>query len=1433
MTHPRPSRVRALLLLAAAATAAGGSPAGANADRPADTTLQFQTNQHGKSWGIADKEWKHATELDLECTSYKDHDWSEVKESLWLYFRNRDAKLSGPSTSKTSAGRLALAADAAHRREKAEQRAAGHGHAEETDPETLQVPLAEEVEQQLVASLLQQAKRKTNSDCYIGVFCLGLFAISYMEPHVRSVVAMQAQHFLSVKYQDAIPLTYWDTLASGWPVFTILEFAGVQLQNDAAAGEVPDYVVRRIFEADLHQRLGPVVEGLKVGAGVGVAAGSSSSPSGDTGDNPFEFDEERQRGWTPLVADILYEDANDRRGSLFSPATDVIGVRRAGENPNTKNGISSSAVEQLLQFASADPSSSSAKGGQRQHQAPLRLRPLTPTEADFVAEEQGGLTQVMDAVLAHGTETLKKETNGEIQISVSDLEALVDFEHREERERAETSLLHQTGQDAIQTRLNLLQGVHALKTATIVVLQQQAMVESLRGSVRLERILREPHEAVRERNFVVQEGQSESATKSLRVVHEGQITASYLHWLVSNSAPPGPQYDQIHGSTNFIMKLAVLHGRDPRGVSEVLLGKSSQGADTQTVDAVTDAASPVRVALQILLGGAEGRGGGGAAGGTDKLRFSSRPFDQFARATAYFLLTEHVLGQMENCCEDAGGDALMAQISSQMGEKLKINVPRAMKTSAGNARHTSGNWTAAAAHSTSTQHPLFASPSELFSENSHGPNGVGSARYRALSMMARNLMLLGEMEIDWRVHTERQTLFSTLYEQALVSTELWPFFSVLRRIENYGRSFIVRHDKKILPESRVTLARAFNGAKVRGFREGNRLVPVQPVSAALPGLSGGGASDGHHDQLLASEIGWGCGGWMACRFARQADAALGVGDDASAASLARADAAGVTSLHHVAISGDSEQLEGVVATLNSLVRNSREPERVVVHYFITESELPRVVGALCCSFRIDTSDVAWTTGANGSRSPPDAAQSSVEILLRSRGKGEDEDVAYADSFFARDDAAQTAAGGSGPGIRRRIRAPDGTRVSGHEEYLVVDVGTKAMECLRSERGRRRLARHATFLLDGKLRVQFHLFDPEFRDLPAAAAGNEGAGGPQPHLTAAQNATIPFVTPFTEAEIAKKGNLTAPHNYVRFSLAQRLADSVKAVFYIDVDVVVRGDVGELMTEFFHWKGGETPPHEAELFPIATVPRANPISTFIHVWDRERMCRWVPAFSTPSFNAGVMLLNLYLWRKEGWDTRVREFFEEFGEGQSGGGYEMMLPPPSGSDVASTPGQQQVQSGSSSEMKTKTKKKKRPWIHGSQPPLLLLFGGGSAGPRGSFDRILHLPDSWNVVGLGHDCHSSLFDRGACQAKMDEQIGRAKLLHWTGPRKPWYIEGQVSTDLYGASLDAQTQTQSGDTGGWTRDTMYHRHLWREYSRHCWDAEKQALHVAGSDGIV
>ena len=72
---------------------------------------------------------------------------------------------------------------------------------------------------------------------------------------------------------------------------------------------------------------------------------------------------------------------------------------------------------------------------------------------------------------------------------------------------------------------------------------------------------------------------------------------------------------------------------------------------------------------------------------------------------------------------------------------------------------------------------------------------------------------------------------------------------------------------------------------------------------------------------------------------------------------------------------------------------------------------------------------------------------------------------------------------------------------------------------------------------------------------------------------------------------------------------------------------------------------------------------------------------------------------------------------------------------------------------------------WRHGSQPPLLLRFAA----------EALPLSPVWNLEGLG------------TRPIPAADIASAKILHWSGPRKPWHAD----------ALQAEP--------------------WQAYARHCW----------------
>jgi len=96
-----------------------------------------------KVWGSVDKDEKHAMELDLTCSSYEDYDWMKVKKMLWRYFQG------------------------------------------------------EQQNNELVVELIKIARGGVgSSDCYIGLFCLGIFTFVWMQP-VERKKAIEVDFFIT------------------------------------------------------------------------------------------------------------------------------------------------------------------------------------------------------------------------------------------------------------------------------------------------------------------------------------------------------------------------------------------------------------------------------------------------------------------------------------------------------------------------------------------------------------------------------------------------------------------------------------------------------------------------------------------------------------------------------------------------------------------------------------------------------------------------------------------------------------------------------------------------------------------------------------------------------------------------------------------------------------------------------------------------------------------------------------------------------------------------------------------------------------------------------------------------------------------------------------------------------------------------------------
>lgn len=184
--------------------------------------------------------------------------------------------------------------------------------------------------------------------------------------------------------------------------------------------------------------------------------------------------------------------------------------------------------------------------------------------------------------------------------------------------------------------------------------------------------------------------------------------------------------------------------------------------------------------------------------------------------------------------------------------------------------------------------------------------------------------------------------------------------------------------------------------------------------------------------------------------------------------------------------------------------------------------------------------------------------------------------------------------------------------------------------------------------------------------------------------------------------AKMSRLREPANYARYILWKLLGD-ISICLYLDTDVLVRKDLVIFMERY------STSKYLLGAFPRDWRPIRS--STFTKLKELGVNV----ANSLPSFNAGVLVLNLTMWRTVNADKAIREV---------------------------------------SLLNTKYKL----WdAYGSQPALLVMFGG---------ERFHHL-------------NSSLFVNNARGMKEEEIPCNAVFLHWNGITKPWNEVSHSSLEM------------------------------------------------------
>jgi hypothetical protein len=190
------------------------------------------------------------------------------------------------------------------------------------------------------------------------------------------------------------------------------------------------------------------------------------------------------------------------------------------------------------------------------------------------------------------------------------------------------------------------------------------------------------------------------------------------------------------------------------------------------------------------------------------------------------------------------------------------------------------------------------------------------------------------------------------------------------------------------------------------------------------------------------------------------------------------------------------------------------------------------------------------------------------------------------------------------------------------------------------------------------------------------------------------------------------------NLARFHLPALLPVSVRKVLYLDIDTLVLADVAPLVDATFEGAFGDA--------AIAAVPKHKPLLPTLQLTKQNLTSLRLPHLCRGAmpFNAGVMLLNLDVWRRASITVKVLALSSQL----VASGFQ-------GLPGMSTPVD-------------------------SQSVLNLLFQNASSQATQSICRDIEwLPAAWNVDGLGWKL-SKLPMAKLCAAR---------LLHWSGGKKPW----------------------------------------------------------------
>lgn len=200
----------------------------------------------------------------------------------------------------------------------------------------------------------------------------------------------------------------------------------------------------------------------------------------------------------------------------------------------------------------------------------------------------------------------------------------------------------------------------------------------------------------------------------------------------------------------------------------------------------------------------------------------------------------------------------------------------------------------------------------------------------------------------------------------------------------------------------------------------------------------------------------------------------------------------------------------------------------------------------------------------------------------------------------------------------------------------------------------------------------------------------------------------------------RGRLDSPLNFMRFYLHEVLREHVvgssPVVVYLDTDVILQGDVAELAAALA--ASGKTAAF-ARRPSVRTVPPARLLGKppLQKPECAARAKRWPKLLEGHTYNVGVFAMNLKRWEEKQLTLRVEGLVKDHNNCDG-----------------------------------------KLWVGGSQPPMLLaLLEDGNEG-----HDFIELDATWNLGDLGWKTDIK-----------KQKLASARVLHWTGPKKPWKDDG------------------------------------------------------------